>query len=117
MKLATALVASVLSLTTLDARATGPTDDAYSITVPFGDLDLNRQAGIAELYLRITGAARRVCTQQANDQRVDEQDHASCMKRAVSTAIARIDRPMLSSYSERLGGKPAMIAPASIAAR
>jgi UrcA family protein len=117
MKLATALVASILSLTALDARAAAPTGDAYSITVRFADLNLDRQAGIAELYVRIKGAARRVCAEQANDQLVAERNSPNCVKRAVSTAVARIDRPMLSDYVAQLGGKPAMTAPASIAAR
>ena len=117
MKLATALVASILSLITLDARAAAPTDDAYSVTVQFSDLDLDRQAGIAKLYLRIKAAARRVCDQQANERLVAKQTYDVCMKRAVATAVARIDRPMLSDYFARLGGKPAPTAPASVAAR
>ena len=67
MKLATALVASILSLTTLAARGALPTDDGYSVTVKFADLDLDDKAGIAKLYVRIRGAARRVCDQQAID--------------------------------------------------
>ncbi len=93
MKLATALVTSILSLMTLDARGAAPTDDAYTVTVPFADLDLRRQDGIAELYGRIHGAARRVCAQQADEQRVEDQHFAGCVKRAVSTAVARLDRP------------------------
>ena len=116
MKLATTLNASILSLTTLDARAAGPTDDAYSVTVKFADLDLTREAGIATLYVRIKGAARRVCDQQASDQLV-HQPYPVCVKRAVSTAVARIDRPMLSDYVARLGGERAKTAPVSVAAR
>lgn len=116
MKLATALVASMLSLTALDARAADPTGDAYSITVQFADLDLNREAGVAQLYLRIKGAARRVCAEQADEQLVAEQNRARCVKRAVSTAVARIDRPMLSDLAQ-LGGKPVKAAQPSVAAR
>jgi UrcA family protein len=116
MKLATALVASMLSLTTLAARGASPTDDAYSVTVKFGDLDLNRQAGIATLYVRIKGAARRVCDQQAEDQSVN-QSYPVCVRSAVSTAVAHIDRPMLTEYVAQLGGNPAKTAPASVAAR
>ena len=117
MKLATVLVASVLSLTALDARSAAPTDDVYSVTVQFSDLDLNRKAGVAKLYTRIKGAARRVCDQQANEQLVAKQTYSVCVKRAVSTAVAHIDRPMLTDYVAQLGGKPAHTAPASIAAR
>lgn len=116
MKLATALVTSILSLMTLDARGAAPTDDAYSITVQFADLDLRSQDGIAELYRRIHGAARRVCAQQATEQRVEDQDFAGCVMRAVSTAVARINRPMLSEYAAQLGGKPAKTTPASLTA-
>jgi UrcA family protein len=117
LKLATALVASILSLTTLAARGALPTDDDYSVTVRFADLDLDHKAGIAKLYVRIRGAARRVCYQQANDEQGANQADPVCVKRAVSTAVARIDRPMLSEYFAQLGGKPAEIAPASVAAR
>ena len=116
MKLATALVASILSLTTLAARGAGPTDDAYSVTVKFADLDLNRQAGIARLYVRIKGAARRVCNQQASDQEVN-QTYPVCVKRAVSTAVARVDRPMLTDYAAQLAGNPPKTEPVSVAAR
>jgi UrcA family protein len=115
MKLAIALAASILSLTTLDARAATPTDDVYAVTVQFGDLDLSREAGIAKLYLRIKGAARRVCDQQASEQLVADQTQRVCMKRAVSEAVARIDRPQLTDYVAQLGGKPANTA--SVAAR
>jgi UrcA family protein len=118
MKLATALAASILSLTMLDARAAARTDDAYSVTVQFGDLDLNRQAGIAKLYLRIKGAARQVCEQQDNNQLSAKQSYLSCVKTAITTAVARIDRPLLSDYvAQRLGGQPAKTVPASVAAR
>ena len=116
MKLATALAASILSLTALDAQA-APTDDAYSITVKVADLDLNREAGIAKLYLRIKVAARRVCDQQAYEQLAMERNYAACVKRAVSEAVARIDRPMLSDHVAQLGRKPVKTAPASVAAR
>jgi UrcA family protein len=109
MKFATSLVASILSLTTLGSRAAAPVDDAYSVTVHFGDLDLNREAGIARLYLRIKGAARRVCYQQA-DYQPAMQTFPDCVNRAVSTAVARIDRPMLADYVARLGGKPSATA-------
>jgi UrcA family protein len=116
MKLATALVASIVSLATLDARAAAPTDDAYTVTVRFADLDLNRQAGVARLYVRIKGAARRVCEQQASDQLV-AQTFPVCVKRAVSAAVARIDQPKLSDYVAQLRGQSASTTPTSVAAR
>jgi UrcA family protein len=117
LKLATALVASILSLTTLDARSATPTDDSYSVTVQFADLDLNREAGIAKLHARIKGAARRVCEQQAVDEPGAKETYPVCVKRAVSTAVARIDRPMLSDYAAQHGGTPAKTSLARVTAR
>lgn len=117
MKLAATFLASVLSLTTLDARAAGPADDAYSLTVQYADLDLNREAGVARLYSRIQGAARRVCHQQDMDQLVAVQSYPLCVKRAVAAAVARIDRPLLTDYSAARGIEPAQIKTASVAAR
>nr|AQQ74653.1 hypothetical protein [uncultured bacterium] len=116
MKLATAFVASILSLTTLDAQAATPTD-VYTTTVQFGDLDLNREAGIAKLYARIKGAARRVCYQQAEQQLVAKESYSACVNRAVTTSVARINRPMLSEYVAQLNGMPATTASTSVAAR
>jgi len=116
MKLAIALVASVLSLTTIAAQAATPTEDTHSATVQFADLDLNREAGIAKLYVRIKGAARRVCD-QASDLLAAKQNYPVCVKDAVSTAVARIDHPMLSAYVAQRGGKPAKTVTASVAAR
>jgi UrcA family protein len=114
LKLAAALVTSILSLTALDARGALPADDGYSVRVKFTDLDLDHQAGIAKLYVRIKSAARRVCDQQAIDEPA-KQTYPVCVKRAMSTAVARIDRPMLSEYFAQLGSKPAKTAP--VAAR
>jgi UrcA family protein len=115
MKLATALAASILSLSTLAAGAAAPVNDARSVKVQFADLDLTREAGIARLYLRIKGAARQVCDQQAHDQL--RQTYPACVKQAVSTAVTRIDRPMLSDYVAQLGGKARNTAPTTVAAR
>ena len=116
MKLAIALTASILSLTTLDARASVPNGDGVpSITVQFADLDLDRKAGIATLYARLDGAARRVCDQQA-DLRA-KQAYRVCVNKSLSAAVARIDRPMLSDYVAQRGGKPTKTVTATVAAR
>lgn len=117
MKLAIALAASMLSLTAPGAQAAAPNGHTHSITVEFGDLDLDRQAGVAKLYLRIKGAARRACDEQSNDQTVMKQIYLACVKDAVSTAVARIDRPLLTEYVAHVGGKPAKAAAVSVAAR
>jgi UrcA family protein len=115
MKIATVLVTSILSLTALDSQAADRAPDAYSVTVQFADLDLTRQAGVVTLYQRIKGAARRVCTDQANDSL--NQSYGVCVKTAMSAAVARIDRPLLSDYVAQLDGTPAKAAATTVAAR
>jgi UrcA family protein len=117
MKFAIALTASVLSLTTLDARASVPTgDDAPSITVQYADLDLDHKAGIVALYARLDGAARQVCGDRQADLRA-KQAYRTCVHKALSAAVERIDRPMLSDYVVQRVGKPAKTAPVTVAAR
>jgi UrcA family protein len=117
MKLAIAFVATILSLTMVDARAAGPAEDAFSVTVQFDDLDLTREPGIARLYSRIKGAARQVCDQPAEAQLVAKQKYAMCVKRAVAEAVARINRPLVSDYFARRDGRLARIKPANVASR
>ena len=116
MKFAAALAGSILSLTTFAAQGAAPTDDTHSTTVQFADLDLDRDAGISRLYVRIRGAARRVCESQLNDP-LATPTYGVCVKRAVSAAVGRIDSPRLSAYVARLDGKPAQNVTASVVAR
>lgn len=115
MKLAIAFIASTLSLTTLAAHASTPSEEVQSVTVQFADLDLDREAGMAALYLRIKSAARRVCDQLSYAQ--PGEIYPVCVNRAASEAIARINRPMMSEYFEQRSGKPVKTAPISVAAR
>jgi UrcA family protein len=117
MKIAIALAASVLSFCALAARADAPTEELHSVTVQFADLDLDRKPGIAKLYFRIKTAAKRVCDQQANERLATRQSFDVCVERAISSAVARINRPMLSDYVVQSGGKPAKEAPTQVAVR
>lgn len=40
-----------------------------------------------------------------------------CVHKALSVAVARINRPMLSDHFAQLAGKPAKTAPVTVAAR
>jgi UrcA family protein len=117
MKIATALAASVLSLCTLAVHADAPPEETHSVTVQFADLDLDRKPGIAKLYFRIKSAAKRVCDQQANERLAPRQSYDVCVERAISTAVARINRPMLSDYFAQRGGNSQKAAPAHVAVR
>jgi UrcA family protein len=116
MKIAAFLATSILSLTALDAQAAAPTD-VYSVTVKFADLNLDSKAGIVTLYHRIKGAAQRVCREQASERLVSKHTYAVCIDLAASTAVARINRPMLSDYLAQQSGKRVADAPPRVAVR
>jgi len=69
-----------------------------SLTVQFGDLNLNNAQGADALFKRIKNAARDVCSNFEGRTLSKKQLHAECVATALSTAIARVDRPMLSRY-------------------
>lgn len=116
MKLAIALTTTILSLSTLDARATAPAD-VDGITVSYADLDLDRNAGIVTLYRRIQGAARSVCDVHSGRMLVTKRSYSSCVANAVGSAVVQIDRPMLSEYVARQSGKTLAPAPSRVAVR
>jgi len=75
-------------------------DDApKSLTVQFADLDLSKDAGVARLFDRLKGAARKVCSAHSGGTTLRDQEHyAACVQFALSTAVARVDRPELTEY-------------------
>jgi UrcA family protein len=66
--------------------------------VKYGDLDLNRDAGVAALFSRIKTAAREVC------QPVDVvflnlvRQRYNCSQDAIARAVADVNAPLLTSY-------------------
>jgi UrcA family protein len=81
-----------------------------SVTVKFGDLDLNSTAGATTLYHRIHSAAKAVCG-TAGTQMVQIAQWQGCVKDATSDAIARVNNPLLTSIYT---GKPAVPATAML---
>lgn len=69
-----------------------------SRTVKYGDLDLNRDAGVAALFTRIKTAAREVC------QPIDVvflnlvRRRYNCSQDAIARAVADVNSPLLTSY-------------------
>ena len=81
-------------------------DESRSQTVKFSDLDVSTQAGVETLYARIHAAARRVCDQPAGEMEAVR----SCMKKAESDAIGKVNVPLLTAfYQDKTGGHPATI--------
>jgi UrcA family protein len=80
------------------AATTDRLDILPSRTVKYGDLDLNRDAGVAALFSRIKTAAREVC------QPVDVvflnlvRQRYNCSQDAIARAVADVNSPLLTSY-------------------
>jgi len=79
-----------------------PPSDVPTIVVKYGDLDTTRSAGQTELYGRLTRAAQSVC--QSLDPGTSVRNlaliapHKACVDKALSAAVARIDRPEFTDY-------------------
>ena len=77
------------------------------VNVRFADLDLSRIEGAATLYMRLRAAARQVCAPL--DERSPDlwTRFDSCVQDALSTAVAKIDEPVLNSYYRAKLGRDA----------
>jgi UrcA family protein len=88
-------VAAVLGLGA--ASAATPNSDVPSIVVKFSELSLSTDAGVNELYRRLTVAAKQVCPiteiRDLQSVRLAEQ----CRDQAVARAIQKIDNSRLAA--------------------
>src|SRR5215831_12867848 len=66
-----------------------PVNQGPSMTVRFGDLDLNTDAGRRELLDRLSKAVRRVCAEDAffHSEVGYPQVHGSCYSRSLAAAV------------------------------
>ena len=87
----------VLGFATVNVANAEP-PSAQSLTVQFGDLDLDKAQGVDALFKRIKNAAEKVCLPFRGQTLIEKQQYSSCIDVALSTAVARVDRPVLSQY-------------------
>ena len=74
--------------------------DVHSMVVNFADLDLSRSEGAAVLYQRLKGAADIVCAPLDDRDPERHLGFRACVQQAISTAVAKVDRPALTAYYE-----------------
>ncbi len=95
---------SSIAVLSLIAAGAAHADDFVVPTsiVKYGDLDLSHKAGEAALYHRINQAARKVCASLDFSQSVAPislgEAYKTCLREAVSGAVAKIDRPEFTAY-------------------
>jgi UrcA family protein len=79
-------------------------DEVRSETVKFQDLNVDTPAGVAALYNRIHGAARRVCAQS---DPVAARGVGACIRKAEGKAITDLNLPGLTAYYQMKTGEHA----------
>jgi UrcA family protein len=70
---------------------------AVSYPVRYSDLDVSKMNGAKTLYLRIRYAAETLCESAAT---WGKKEGEACVQKAVNDAVARVDAPLLTQYSQ-----------------
>ncbi len=109
----TRLMSVALAAVTLAAAApvaAQSLDDAVSISVRYGDLDISRPAGAEIMLRRIDKAAVQVCGGKP-DQRLLDQRAAfeKCRASTIDRSVAALDAPTVSAAAGRSSRMVAMV--------
>ena len=81
----------------LEPTVASTTNQSVTYRVGFGDLDVSKLNGAKTLYLRIHNAAETLCKNAAT---WGKKEGDACVQKAVNDAVARVDAPMLTKYSQ-----------------
>jgi UrcA family protein len=102
----TICIAATLSYSAADASTGSPSNEesvtnaSHNYVVRFTDVDLSKISGAIVLYARIRQAAGTVCQSLESRELGFAQKHRVCMDKAVSDAVASVNRPLLSQYHQ-----------------
>jgi UrcA family protein len=87
-------------------------DQPQTTVVNYADLDVNQTQGAAILYGRIVSAAHRVCSPfEPSDRAFQFRMKAlydSCVTKALTDAVTKVNQPALTEYAMNKGGRPAV---------
>src|SRR5271170_2688662 len=99
-----ALGCTAIGGTALASEPTTASTTNGSVTYPVGysDLDVSTVKGAKTLYLRIRYAAETLCESTAT---WGKRQGDACVQKAVNDAVARVNAPQLTQYSQRQGNK------------
>lgn len=97
-RLVAAALAALVATVALPAAADGRFIQ-QSLEVRYDDLDLGKNAGIAQLYGRLRTAAETVCDTGYRPQTLFlVPTWRACLTGALDQAVAEVDRPALTAY-------------------
>ena len=77
--------------------AASTTNRSVSYPVGYSDLDVSTIKGAKTLYLRVRYAAETLCESAAT---YGKKDGEACVQKAVNDAVARVDAPLLTQYTQ-----------------
>jgi UrcA family protein len=94
-----ALGSAAISGTALASEPTAASTTNWSVSYPvrYSDLDVSTMKGAKTLYLRVRYAAETLCQSAAT---WGKKQGEACVNKAVNDAVARIDAPVLTQYSQ-----------------
>jgi UrcA family protein len=81
----------------LEPTAASTTSRSVTYRVGYEDLDVTKLKGAKTLYLRIRNAAETLCASAAT---WGKKEGDACVQKAVNDAVARVDAPLLTTYSQ-----------------
>jgi len=94
-----ALGCTAIGGTALAQQPTAAITTKWSVAYPVGysDLDVSKIKGAQTLYLRIRYAAETLCESAAT---WGKKEGEACVNKAINDAVARVDAPLLTQYSQ-----------------
>jgi UrcA family protein len=103
-----ALGSMAISGTALAQDPTAAATANWSVSYPVGysDLDLSTAKGAKTLYLRIRYAAETLCESAAT---YGKKEGDACVNKAVNDAVAHVNAPQLTLYTESKGNKVGLV--------
>ena len=82
------------------ASAATPSSETVSVTISYGDLDLNTSAGARTMLARITHAAGQICGTQPDAQQLDRAlAYKGCMSTVTDRAVAKLGSAKVSAVA------------------
>jgi UrcA family protein len=97
---------ATLGFNTANASTAGISNDlsmakaSRTYTVRFADLNVSTFAGAKSLYTRLRHAAKVVCAPLETAPLWHSDQYEVCMEKAISDAVATVNRPLLSQYHQ-----------------
>jgi UrcA family protein len=80
-----------------EPTAASTTNRTVTYPVRYSDLDVSTVKGAKTLYLRIRYASETLCESAASWGKKEGQ---ACVRKAVNDAVARVNAPLLTQYSQ-----------------